>query len=263
MAKKEHPELVRYLSERDWFTFLHEQTMALSEIPEMQLQVKTLESLLEMYGRIIRAVEEEEPFVASYYCLAPELLTAMDLPYYMVMQTPFLASSVPYLVDDIDAAEALGLGNDLCTAIRLSIYYVEANLSPLPTCALNLLYPCDAAPLLHEVIVRNERWRNIPMFGCDPPYYMDDRSLDYFAGQLREMGKFVETHTGRKLELDRLKECLEESNKMFTLWGRVQPVATERAKSSRLGHRRAAGVLASVGLPGGSEGRDGLVQEAR
>lgn len=218
MAKKEHPEMARYLSERDWFTFLREQTIALAEIPEMQLQTKTLDSLLEMYGRIIDAVDNGDPFVASYYCLAPELLTAMDLPYYMVMQTPFLASSVPYLVDDIDASEAIGLGNDLCTAIRLSIYYVEANLSPLPTCALNLLYPCDAAPLLHEVIVRNERWRDIPMFACDPPYYMDDRSLDYFADQLRQMGNFVATHTGRKLDLDRLKETVEESNRMFGLW---------------------------------------------
>lgn len=218
MAKKEHPEMARYLSERDWFTFLREQTIALAEIPEMQLQTKTLDSLLEMYGRIIDAVDNGDPFVASYYCLAPELLTAMDLPYYMVMQTPFLASSVPYLVDDIDASEAIGLGNDLCTAIRLSIYYVEANLSPLPTCALNLLYPCDAAPLLHEVIVRNERWRDIPMFGCDPPYYMDDRSLDYFADQLRQMGNFVAKHTGRKLDLDKLKETVEESNRMFGLW---------------------------------------------
>ena len=213
-----HPELVRYISEREWFMFLREQTMALSEIPEMQLQVQTLDSLLEMYNRILHAVEYKEPFVSSYYCLAPELYTAMDLPYYMVMQTPFLASSVPYLLDDIDAAEEMGLGSDLCTAIRLSIYYVEANLSPLPTCALNLLYPCDGAPLLHEVIVRNERWRNIPMFGCDPPYYMDERSLNYFADQLRQMAKFMETNTGRELDMDKLKECLDESNKMFQLW---------------------------------------------
>ncbi|UCG84337.1 MAG: hypothetical protein JSW38_05860, partial [Dehalococcoidia bacterium] len=117
-----HPELVRYISEREWFMFLREQTMALSEVPEMQLQVKTLDSLLNMYGRILDAVEHEKPFISSYYCLAPEIYTAMELPYYMVMQTPFLASSVPYLLDDIDAAEEMGLGPDLCTAIRLSIY---------------------------------------------------------------------------------------------------------------------------------------------
>ncbi len=213
-----HPEMVRYISELEWFKFLREQTMALIEIPEMQLQVKTLDSLLSMYGRIIDAVENNKPFLASYYCLAPELYTAMDLPYYMVMQTPFLASSVPYLLKDIDAAEEMGLGSDLCTAIRLSIYYVEANLSPLPTCALNLLYPCDGAPLLHEVIKRNQRWRNIPMFAPDPPYYMDERSLSYFASELRNMTKFIEKHTGRKLDLDKLKETIECSNQMFKLW---------------------------------------------
>jgi len=213
-----HPELARYISEREWFEFLREQTLALIEVPEMQLQVKTLDSLLKMYGKILDAVENKKPFISSYYCLAPELYTAMDLPYYMVMQTPFLASSVPYLLTDIDAAEEMGLGNDLCTAIRLSIYYVEANLSPLPTCALNLLYPCDGAPLLHEVIKRNERWRNIPMFACDPPYYMDERSLSYFAGEMRKMVKFIEKHTGRKLDLDKLKETLDYSNQMFRLW---------------------------------------------
>jgi len=213
-----HPELARYISEREWFEFLREQTLALIEVPEMQLQVKTLDSLLKMYGKILDAVENKKPFISSYYCLAPELYTAMDLPYYMVMQTPFLASSVPYLLSDIDAAEEMGLGNDLCTAIRLSIYYVEANLSPLPTCALNLLYPCDGAPLLHEVIKRNERWRNIPMFACDPPYYMDERSLSYFAGEMRKMVKFIEKHTGRKLDLDKLKETLDYSNQMFRLW---------------------------------------------
>ena len=107
-----HPELVRYISEREWFMFLREQTAAMSDIPEMMLQVHTLDSLLEMYSRILHAVEYDEPFVASYYCLAPELYTAMDLPYYMVMQTPFLASSVPYILEDIDAAEEMGLGSD-------------------------------------------------------------------------------------------------------------------------------------------------------
>ncbi len=213
-----HPEMARYISELEWFKFLREQTVATIEIPEMQLQVKTLDSLLKMYGRIIDAVENDKPFLSSYYCLAPELYTAMNLPYYMVMQTPFLASSVPYLLQDIDAAEEMGLGNDLCTAIRLSIYYVEANLSPLPTCALNLLYPCDGAPLLHEVIKRNKRWRNIPMFAPDPPYYMDERSLNYFAGELRKMVKFIEKNTGRKLDLDKLKDTVECSNQMFRLW---------------------------------------------
>ena len=41
-----HPEMARYISELEWFKFLREQTMAMIEIPEMQLQVKTLDSLL-------------------------------------------------------------------------------------------------------------------------------------------------------------------------------------------------------------------------
>jgi benzoyl-CoA reductase subunit B len=213
-----HPEITRYVSEYEWFKFLREQSMPMIELPEVQLTVKTLDSLLKMYGKILDCVENDKPFIASYYCLAPEIYTAMDMPYYMVLQTPFLASSAPHILDDIDASEAMGLGSDLCTAIRLSIYYVEANLSPLPTCSLGLLYPCDGAPLLQEAVKRNPRWRNIPSFAPDPPYYMDERSLHYFAAELRKMVKFIEKHTGRRLDMDKFKETLDRSNQMFSLW---------------------------------------------
>jgi hypothetical protein len=217
MSTDAHAELVRYRSEREWFQLLHSQVKD-SDVPEHQLAEGTLSFCLDMYNRIIRCVEEDDPFVATYYCSAPEICTALDLPWYMVMQTPFLASSVPYLLDDIDSAEAMGLGADLCTAIRLSIYYIEANLSPIPSCIVGLLYPCDGAPMLHQVIKHNSKWRDIPMFNADPPYWDDDRSLDYFAAELRKMAKFLEQHTGRKLDMDKLKEAIEESNKQFALW---------------------------------------------
>jgi benzoyl-CoA reductase/2-hydroxyglutaryl-CoA dehydratase subunit BcrC/BadD/HgdB len=217
MGSKDHPELARYTQEQEWFQFLRDQCRN-SEVPEQQLAEKTLTFLLEMYDRIIRGVEEGEPFIATYFCSAPEICTALDLPWYMVMQTPFMASSAPFLLEDIDASEEMGLGSDLCTAIRLAIYYIEANLSPIPNCLIGLLYPCDGAPMLHQVIKHNSRWQDIPQFNCDPPYWADERSLDYFASELRKMTQFIEQHTGTKLDLDKLKEAVEESNAQYALW---------------------------------------------
>ncbi len=217
MGSKDHPELARYTQEQEWFQFLREHVKN-SEIPEQQLAGKTLTFLLEMYDRIIQGVEEGKPFIATYFCSAPEICTALDLPWYMVMQTPFMASSAPFLLEDIDASEEMGLGSDLCTAIRLAIYYIEANLSPIPNCLVGLLYPCDGAPMLHQVIKHNSRWRDIPQFNCDPPYWADERSLDYFASELRKMTQFIEQHTGTKLDLDKLKEAVEESNAQYALW---------------------------------------------
>ena len=50
------------------------------------------------------------------------------------------------------------------------------------------------------------------MFTLDAAYWDDERSLAYGAGQLREMVSFVEEHTGKKLDMDRLREIVEETN---------------------------------------------------
>jgi benzoyl-CoA reductase/2-hydroxyglutaryl-CoA dehydratase subunit BcrC/BadD/HgdB len=142
----------------------------------------------------------------------------MGLPWFMVMETPFLAASAPFILEDIDGAEEMGLGGDLCTAIRLPIYYIENNMMPIPTCCLGLIYPCDGAPMLHQVLMHNSNWKNVPLYSCDPPYTSDERAIEYFADELREMTRFIEKHTGSKLELDKLVEVCERSNKVYSIW---------------------------------------------
>jgi benzoyl-CoA reductase subunit B len=134
------------------------------------------------------------------------------------MHTPFLASSAPFVEPDIDNSEALGLGTDLCTAIRLSIYCIEAGLTPIPTAIVNMAYPCDAAPMLHQVVMHNKEWQHVPVFTPDPPYHGDERSIEYFAKEYKQMAAFLEQHFHRKLDIDRLREVVTESNKQYALW---------------------------------------------
>jgi len=47
----------------------------------------------------------------------------------------------------------------------------------------------------------------------DTPYWEDERSIDYYIEQTRGAIGFLEEHLGRKLDYDRLREVLEESNK--------------------------------------------------
>jgi len=209
--------LVRYRQERDWFNFLNG-LLAQDPSEESQLSKSITEITVDRYDQIIRCAEEGKPFIAGYFCAAPEIYAAMDLPWYMIMQTPFLAASAPYLLEDIDACERMGLGTDWCTACRLSLYYIEAGLSPPPTAVIGLLHPCDAATVLHQAVVRNKLWRDIPMFCTDPPYFEDERGIGYFANELRRMAAFLEEHTGHKLDIDRLREVCQESNKQYELW---------------------------------------------
>ena len=209
--------LARYKQERDWFALLHEAT---KQIPneEGRLQEKLLAILLDSKQAVVDCVEKGEPFIGGYFCNAPELFNAMNLPWFMLMETPFLAASAPYLLEDIEGTEEMGLGTDLCTAIRLPIYYIESGLMPVPSAVLGLLYPCDGAPMLHQVLEHNEAWKDVPIFSCDPPYTSDERAVNYFADELRRMVDFLQKHTGRTIDMKRLVEVCDESNKAYSLW---------------------------------------------
>jgi hypothetical protein len=209
--------IARYKEERDWFK---EQYEAASMMPgeEMKLNAMLQEILLDAKERVVQAVENDEPFIGGYFCNAPEIFTSMGLPWFMVMETPFLAASGPFITQDVDGAEEMGLGPDLCTAIRLPIYYIENNMMPIPSCCLGLIYPCDGAPMLHQVIMHNSNWKDVPLYSCDPPYTSDERAVEYFADELREMTVFIEQHTGAKLEMDNLVEVCERSNQVYSIW---------------------------------------------
>ena len=209
--------LARYKQERDWFALLYEGTKLLPG-EEGRLQEKLLTILLDSKATVVDCVENEKPFIAGYFCNAPELFHAMDLPWYMLMETPFLAASAPYLMSDIEGAENMGIGTDLCTAIRLPIYYIENGLMPVPTAVLGLLYPCDGAPMLHQVLEHNRAWKDVPIYSCDPPYTSDERAVEYFADELRRMADFLQKHTGKTLDMQKLVDVCEESNRSYALW---------------------------------------------
>lgn len=188
------------------------------DTPEMKLQAKLLRILLDAKQRVVDCVENDKPFIAAYYCTAPELFTAMDLPWFMIMETPFLAASAPYLLDDLRGAEEIGLGTDMCSAIRLPMYYIESGLMPVPSCVIGLLSPCDGTTMLQQVLQHNPAWKNVPLFSPDPPHTSDERAIRYFANELRKMVAFIVEHTGYKLDIDRLREVCEESNRIYALW---------------------------------------------
>ncbi len=217
MANQEHPGVRRYKEERDLFHYLDE-LFRQNDDPEIRHSGMLAKLMSEARASVVRAYEEGEPFIADNYCTAPEIAVAMDLPWFMLYDAPFMGASQATLHDEIDATAAMGLGTDLCTAIRSSIYYVENNLVPIPTAAIGFIFPCDGMSMLHQVIKHNKQWCAVPMFSPDPPYFKDDRSVDYFANELRKMTAFLEKETGRKLDLDRLKAVIEEGEKQYALW---------------------------------------------
>jgi benzoyl-CoA reductase subunit B len=183
------------------------------------LHIPLVQDRLAGNRKTVECVEQGEPFIATWYTNAPEICTALDIHWYCQVAGAFGAAVEGlHTAEDLEGMDQLPVPADVCTLLRLGLYYVDAGILPIPTAVVALLEPCDGVTSLHEAIRTHKDWRDIPMFAPDPPYFDDERSIDYFAGELRRMASFIEEHCGRKLEMDRLKEIVEESNRQYELW---------------------------------------------
>lgn len=181
-----------------------------------RLNATVLEALVEYNAKILKAHEEGGPFIASYYAYAPEIYAAMDLPWYSIAAPITTPSAM--MEQQARECDNLDLPADLCTAIRLSIYYIENDMCLPPTASIAMITPCDGMQIMNQVLAAKEGWQDVPMFAPDPPYMDDDRTLDYYTQEFREMVGFIEEHTGRRVDMDRLREVVEESNRQYQLW---------------------------------------------
>jgi benzoyl-CoA reductase/2-hydroxyglutaryl-CoA dehydratase subunit BcrC/BadD/HgdB len=183
------------------------------------LHIPLVQDRLETARKTLECVEQGKPFIATWFTNAPEICTAMDLHWYCQVAGAFIAAvESPHMTEDLEGIDQLPVPADCCTLLRLGLYYIDAGILPIPTAVVALLEPCDGVTSLHEAIRCHKDWRNVPMFAPDPPYFGDERSVDYFANELREMVVFLERHTGHKFDLDRLREVVEESNRQYELW---------------------------------------------
>ena len=210
-------------------------------------------AFVEHHNELIRRYISGEPFISSYFCCAPEIYTAMDLPWSTFLTPAFTGMLNPDYQDEVDESGQL-FATDLCTIIRQAAFYVVKDMVPPPTAIVAMMHPCDGINVVHQIMANDDKWKDVPVFGCDPPYWDDERSLAYYTDQLWEMVAFLEEHTGLKLEMDRLREVLEESNKAYSLWDEYSQL--RRAVPSPHGGGMGLQVFGtlSTNLPGHPEG---------
>jgi benzoyl-CoA reductase/2-hydroxyglutaryl-CoA dehydratase subunit BcrC/BadD/HgdB len=170
---------------------------------------------------VIECVENDEPFLASQFTNPVEILTAMDVPWYFHVAQQFAGAGTgggPHTKEDLDGVDKLGIPPDCCTLLRILLYYQVTGLLPIPTAYLALTEPCDGVAGLHAAFMNHPDWRNVPAFAPDPPYSNDGRAIGYYADEMRRMVDFVTKHTGKTLDLKRLTDIVDETNKAYALW---------------------------------------------
>ncbi|UCG84334.1 MAG: 2-hydroxyacyl-CoA dehydratase [Dehalococcoidia bacterium] len=198
---------------------LYEEALTANPGEVGHLHLPLIRNIVQQHQRTIKCAETGEPLIASYYTNAPEIFTAMDLHWYHLVQWAFGGGvENPHTMEDLEGAEKMPAANDMCTLLRLALYYLDAGVLPMPTALVSLNEPCDGVIGLHEAMRHHPEWRHLPVFAPDPPYFEDERSIRYFADELKRMVEFLTKHTGRTLDINRLREVVTISNEQYSLW---------------------------------------------
>jgi benzoyl-CoA reductase subunit B len=177
------------------------------EESEFQFQRRTL-------TRILNAVDQGEPLVYHNFTLLPELFMAMDVAH--MMPEWWALNRMPAVgeyacCEFIDAAQEAGVPAELCSADKTLIGELLREELPPPDLIVTASFPCDNERISFQIV---EHLTGAPSYLLDCPYWMDEgEALEYWVNQYKGLISFLEDHTGKKMDYDRLKEIAEESNR--------------------------------------------------
>jgi len=167
----------------------------------------------------------------AFYCFnfPRELLDAMD----MAPVCTEAAGIIPVLAlgceQYIDAPINAGLPDSICGGHKASVGMIIEEAEMKPDVIINAgPGSCDPNAKLHEWMA--ETWE-VPIFNLDAPYYHDERSFRYYRREFRRMVEGLEGVTGQKVDYDRLREILENSNEQVELYWEIQELKSGRPEA--------------------------------
>ncbi|QGU96160.1 2-hydroxyacyl-CoA dehydratase [Clostridium bovifaecis] len=138
-----------------------------------------------------------------------EILHAMGIyPLFVEAFSSFLSG---FIIEDyfIDYASNSGLSETLCSYHKAFLGAIQSQLIPKPKFAVTSSMICDANINTFSYIAEEY---NIPLYTVDVPYEYSKEAEFYVSTQLKEMVKFIEDSTNKKLNLDRLKDVIKLEN---------------------------------------------------
>jgi len=167
------------------------------------------EIMKEYFENVYYARERGKPLAWIGLLFPPEILLAMDVVPFVVEQyiIQLLASGRGY--EYFDFGEGYGFDKEACSPHLATIGAAQLGLVGKPDfiiCAGP--QPCDSQSAMFDVLAD---MFEVPIFYCNFPYRFDEEALEHFKRELQDMVRFLEEHTGRKMDLDKLRELIKNS----------------------------------------------------
>lgn len=169
-------------------------------------------------GGVFSAVDEGKPILYNQFTIFSELMVAMDIQPLCPELWAVTAVSVDKnaCCESIDAAHEAGIPPELCSVDKTLMGDILLDKMPPPTMIMLPTFPCDNAKIGYQVVAH---LTGAPTYYLDCPYWVDEaEAMDYWVNQYKGLISFLEEHSGKKLDYDRLKEVAEESNRCIDYW---------------------------------------------
>jgi len=124
----------------------------------------------------------------------------------------------------------LGMTETACTGQRGALGAYLAGLGVKPDFALsNCVGACDSNATAFNYAAE---YLGIPFYQCNAvPLLADERTYEYHREDFRNLVAFIEEQTGKKMDIDILREVLLETDKQDKLMGELQELMRIRDKS--------------------------------
>jgi benzoyl-CoA reductase subunit B len=177
-----------------------------------KLEIDAFKTYLGYHENILKAVADGKTIVFATFGFTPEIFEAMDIQpvligdFFRVMARFRLNG----LLDTIDLAANQWLPDTTCPFMKGTVGAILAGKFISPDLIISGSHPCDAGIAGINVI---QELVKVPTFNFEIPRWENDRTLDYMCAETKRMVSFLEEHTGKKLDIDRLREVAEESNR--------------------------------------------------
>jgi len=164
------------------------------------------QTMIDYLRRVLRAKEEGQPLAMISILFPPEILLAMDIAVFAFEQytIQLLSFGLGFLF--MERGEAYGFSKEACSPHKACIGLALEDIFPRP----DLLFytgqlPCDSSAIMAENI---EYIYRCPSFWLNIPLSEDEEALNHLVAGLEDMILFIESHTGRRFDEERLKEFL-------------------------------------------------------
>ena len=198
------------------------------------------------WGGAADAWEKGEPINWGSFCGSPEIFYAMGIPSIVQEGVGVASVFLPNKLNEryIDIAHEHLVADHVCSTQKVMMGAAISGDLPPPATIVHPGQPCDSTMVTYSTIAHH---LGVPHFTLDIPGGKSERVVQYVADELERMVAFLEEHTGKKLEDDRLREVMEHSNTAHEYSLKVNELT--RMVPSPLPRMEATPLITSAGTP--------------